>query len=343
MQDPLISAEKLDGDEESANIRPSSLDDYIGQAHLKRLLKIYLGAAKRRGEPLDHCMFHGPPGLGKTSLAYIIAHEMGAELTATRGPAIEKAGDLAAILTSLGAGAVLFIDEIHRLPRIVEEHLYSAMEDFELDIVIGTGPGARTIKLPLPPFTLIGATTRLGLLSSPLRDRFGIDHRLEFYPPEDLARIVLRASKIWKVSLEVEGAMEIGRRSRGTPRIANRLLRRLRDFIEEEEKDSLTDSLASQYLEFLGIDELGLDKMTRQMLLLMIDSFGGGPVGIDTLAAALSEEKETIEDVYEPFLLQRGLLMKTPRGRVATEACYRHFERIPPSKGGQLSLPEEVT
>jgi holliday junction DNA helicase RuvB len=339
-QDPMLSGQVQEGDPEAEQIRPSSLDEYIGQEKLKGLLKTYIGAARARGEQLDHCLFHGPPGLGKTSLAFIIAREMGTEMTATRGPAIEKAGDLAAILTAVPRGAVLFIDEIHRLPRIVEEHLYSAMEDFELDIIIGSGPGARTIKLPLQPFTLVGATTRLGLLTHPLQDRFGIQHRLEFYPPEELAIIVQRAARIWRVPITEDGALTIGRRSRGTPRIANRLLRRLRDFVEQRGASVLDAEAAERYLELLEIDELGLDRTTRQMLALLIEKFGGGPVGLETMAAALSEEKDTIEDVYEPFLLQSGLLMKTPRGRVATEACYRHLGQLPPAGMRQLSLLE---
>jgi holliday junction DNA helicase RuvB len=336
--DPMLSGYALEDDPEAEQIRPASLDTYIGQVKLKELLRTYIDAARARGEPLDHCLFYGPPGLGKTSLAFIISKEMGTEMTATRGPAIEKAGDLAAILTGIQRGAVLFIDEIHRLPRIVEEHLYSAMEDFELDIIIGSGPGARTIKLPLQHFTLVGATTRLGLLTSPLRDRFGIVHRLEFYPPEELATILLRAARIWRVPITEEGALEIGRRARGTPRIANRLLRRLRDFVEQHKTPVLDQSAAARFLDLLEVDELGLDRTTRHLLLLIIDKFGGGPVGLDTLAAALSEEKDTIEDVYEPFLLQNGLLMKTPRGRVATELCYRHLGRLPPNGMRQLSL-----
>jgi Holliday junction DNA helicase RuvB len=337
-QDPMISGNRLEEDFEAEQIRPSSLEDYIGQTRLKEKLRVYIDAARSRGEPLDHCLFYGPPGLGKTSLAYIIAREMGTEMTATRGPAIEKAGDLAAILTGLQKGAILFIDEIHRLPRIVEEHLYSAMEDFELDIIIGTGPGARTIKLPLQPFTLVGATTRYGLLTSPLRDRFGITERLEFYPPEELAVILQRAARIWRVPLTEDGAREIGRRARGTPRVANRLLRRLRDFVEQQHSGALDQGQAARYLELLEVDELGLDRTTRHLLLLLLDKFGGGPVGLETLAAALSEEKDTIEDVFEPFLLQSGLLMKTPRGRVATELCYRHLGRLPPDGMRQLSL-----
>ena len=339
-QDPMVSGDRLDEDVEAEQIRPATFEDYVGQTRLKEKLRVYVDAARSRAEPLDHCLFYGPPGLGKTSLATIIAREMGAEMTATRGPAIEKAGDLAAILTGLPRGAVLFIDEIHRLPRIVEEHLYSAMEDYELDIIIGTGPGARTIKLPLQPFTLVGATTRYGLLTSPLRDRFGITERLEFYPAEELAVILRRSSRIWHVPITEDGALEIGRRARGTPRIANRLLRRLRDFVEQQKSGLLDHVLARRYLDLLDVDSLGLDRITRQLLLLLIDKFGGGPVGLDTLAAALSEERDTIEDVYEPFLLQSGLLMKTPRGRVATEGCYQHLGRLPPSGMRQLSLPD---
>ncbi|MEK7702517.1 MAG: Holliday junction branch migration DNA helicase RuvB [Nitrospirota bacterium] len=306
-------------------IRPTSLSEYVGQDQIKENLLVYIAAAKKRGEALDHTIFYGPPGLGKTTLANIIAREMGANLKATSGPAIEKPGDLAAILSNLSEGEVLFIDEIHRLHPTVEEVLYPAMEDFQLDIIIGQGPSARTLKLSVPKFTLIGATTRAGLLTSPLRDRFGVISRLEFYPPEDLCKIVLRSAGILNLQIEESAAFEIARRSRGTPRIANRILRRVRDFAEVKSNGTIDLSTAKDALSRMDIDNAGLDTMDRKMLLLMIEKFGGGPVGAETLSSALGEEKETLEEVFEPYLLQSGYLDKTARGRVATEQCFQHF------------------
>jgi Holliday junction DNA helicase RuvB len=317
-----------------ANLRPRTFAEYIGQDKVKENLAIFLSAAKMRGETLDHVLFYGPPGLGKTTLAHIIAAEMGAALQSTSGPVIEKSGDLAALLTNLQEGDILFIDEIHRLPRIIEEILYPAMEDFKLDIMIGQGPSARSIKLDLPPFTLIGATTRAGLLTSPLRDRFGVVHRLDYYTAKDLEQIVHRSAEILKVDMTEDGGREIAQRSRGTPRIANRLLRRVRDFAQVKGEGIITRPIAERALEMMEVDGLGLDKMDHKLLLALIEKFKGGPVGIDSLAASINEEKDTIEDVYEPFLIQSGLLHRTPRGRVATETAFRHFGFTPPSPGG---------
>ncbi len=308
-------------------IRPRSLAQYIGQEQLKRNLEIAITAAKSRGEPLDHLLFHGFPGLGKTTLAYIIAHEMGANIRVTSGPVIEKPGDLAAILTSLQSGDVLFIDEIHRLNHVVEEILYPAMEDFQLDLVIGQGPGARSVKMDLPRFTLVGATTRTGLLTPPLRDRFGVVLRLDFYETEELVRIVRRAARVLDIEIDEAGARQIGSRSRGTPRIANRLLKRVRDYAEVKANGRITGEVADQALDLLAVDHQGLDEMDRRILLTIIDKFQGGPLGIETLATAVCEEKSTLEDVYEPFLIQTGLLVRTPRGRMATRAAYEHFGR----------------
>jgi Holliday junction DNA helicase RuvB len=312
-----------------ASLRPRTLDDYIGQAQTKENLRILIEAARQRADTLDHILFCGPPGLGKTTLAHIIANEMQVNIKSTSGPALERPGDLAAILTNLQQGDVFFIDEIHRLHHVIEETLYPAMEDFELDIVIGQGPSARTLKLALPRFTLVGATTRTGLLTSPLRDRFGVVIRLDFYTQEELQVIVHRSAQLLRVNIDPDGTAEIARRSRGTPRIANRLLRRVRDYAQVRANGRITRDVACQALQLLEVDTLGLDKMDRQLLLTIIDKFGGGPVGLETLAASINEEKTTIEDVYEPFLLQGGYLNRTPRGRTATVLAYRHLHRQP--------------
>jgi Holliday junction DNA helicase RuvB len=307
------------------SLRPSRFDEFVGQERIKDNLAVFIEAAKGRGEALDHVLFCGPPGLGKTTLANIIAHELGVNLRSTSGPVLERAGDVAAILTNLQPRDVLFIDEIHRLNRVVEEVLYPAMEDFQLDIIIGQGPGARSIKLDLPRFTLVGATTRTGLLTSPLRDRFGIIDRLNFYEPDELSRIVRRSAGLLETQAEPGAVDEIARRSRGTPRIANRLLRRVRDFAQVRGDGAITMDIAKQAMQRLDVDERGLDQMDRRLLLTIIDKFGGGPVGLDTLAAALNEEKDTLEDVYEPYLIQEGFLDRTPRGRQATQRAYQHF------------------
>jgi len=316
-----------DDDLFDVNLRPRRLEEYVGQGKAKENLRIFIQAARSRQEALDHVLFYGPPGLGKTTLANIIASEMGVSIKSTSGPVIEKAGDLAAVLTNLEPGDVLFIDEIHRLSPVVEEILYPAMEDYQIDIMIGQGPSARTIKLDLPRFTLVGATTRAGLLSSPLRDRFGVISRLEFYSDSELAQIVRRSAGILGMRMDDDGAAEIARRSRGTPRIANRLLRRVRDFAEVLADGLVSRDVAAQSLERLEVDPCGFDYMDRQLLLTILDKFAGGPVGLETLAASLGEEKDTIEDVIEPFLLQQGYLARTPRGRIATELAYRHFQR----------------
>ena len=313
---------------EEKGLRPQRLANYIGQEKLKENLTIAIQAAKGRGEALDHVLFHGFPGLGKTTLAYIIANEMGAHVKVTSGPVIERAGDLAAILTSLQAGDVLFIDEIHRLNHVVEEILYPAMEDYQLDLVVGQGPGAKSVKMSLPPFTLVGATTRAGLLTPPLRDRFGVILRLDFYSPEELVEIVKRSAGLLKIPIDDAGALELGRRSRGTPRIANRLLKRLRDFAEVKADGRITAQVADEALSMLAVDQNGLDEMDRRILLTIIDKFDGGPIGIDTLATAVCEERNTLEDVYEPYLIQCGLLSRTPRGRMATLAAYEHLGRV---------------
>jgi Holliday junction DNA helicase RuvB len=323
-------------------LRPKRLTEYIGQEQLKKSLSIFIRAALGRGEPLDHVLFHGFPGLGKTTLSYIIANEMGAGVKVTSGPVIEKQGDLAAILTSLQEGDVLFIDEIHRLNHVVEEVLYPAMEDFQLDLIIGQGPGARSVKMDLPKFTLVGATTRTGLLTPPLRDRFGVILRLEFYSPEELVTIVQRSGKILGMDIDDSGALELGRRSRGTPRIANRLLRRVRDFAEVGGHKVVDKKVADEALTLLGVDEFGLDDMDRRIILTIIDKFEGGPIGLDTLATVVCEEKNTLEDVYEPFLIQSGFLKRTPRGRVTTVRAYEHFQRkIPRQLSVQQSLFDE--
>jgi len=313
-------------------LRPQRLAEYIGQEQVRRSLDIFIRAAKGRGEPLDHVLFHGFPGLGKTTLSYIIANEMGAGIKVTSGPVIEKQGDLAAILTSLQEGDILFIDEIHRLNHVVEEILYPAMEDYQLDLIIGQGPGARSVKMDLPRFTLVGATTRTGLLTPPLRDRFGVVLRLEFYSPEELVTIVLRSASLLGMQVDQSGALELGRRSRGTPRIANRLLRRVRDFAEVGRHRVVDAKVADDALNMLGVDRFGLDDMDRRILLTLIDKFDGGPIGLETLATVVCEEKNTLEDVYEPFLIQSGFLQRTPRGRMATVMAYEHFQRKSPAR-----------
>jgi Holliday junction DNA helicase RuvB len=324
--DRLISPEAASDDNAlDRAIRPRRLGDYVGQPAVREQMEIFIGAARARGEALDHTLIFGPPGLGKTTLAHIIAQEMQVNLRQTSGPVLEKPGDLAALLTNLEAGDVLFVDEIHRLSPVVEEVLYPALEDFQLDIMIGDGPAARSIKLDLPPFTLVGATTRAGLLTSPLRDRFGIVQRLEYYGAEDLTRIVQRSAQILAIGAEPDGAAEIARRARGTPRIANRLLRRVRDYAQVKAGGHITRDIADQALAMLKVDGLGFDHMDRRLLQAVIEKFDGGPVGVESLAAAIGEERGTIEDVLEPFLIQQGYLMRTPRGRMATQTAYQHF------------------
>lgn len=320
--DPEPQAEEIPSE---ISLRPRDLDEYVGQEEMKRKLRVFIQAAKGRSEALDHVLFHGSPGLGKTSLAHIIANELGVEIKSTSGPVLEKSGDLAAILTSLQPKDVLFIDEIHRLNHVVEEILYPAMEDYELDIIIGQGPSARTMKIPIPGFTLVGATTRAGLLTPPLRDRFGVVLRVDFYKPGDLQKIIIRSASLLEIPIREEGAFEIARRSRGTPRVANRLLRRVRDFAQVKADGIITEDVARQALDMLEVDRRGLDKMDRHIILTIIEKFDGGPIGLDSLSAAVSEEKDTLEDVYEPYLIQEGYIKRTPRGRVITRRGYEHF------------------
>lgn len=339
----LVDAHRKNEDAETEkSLRPRTFEGYIGQEEVKENLKIFIEAAKQRKEPLDHVLFYGPPGLGKTTLAGIIAQEMGVHMKITTGPAIERPGDMAAILNNLSPGDVLFIDEIHRLNRQVEEILYSAMEDFAVDIIIGKGPAAKSIRLELPKFTLIGATTRAGLLSAPLRDRFGMVHHMEFYTPQELAQIVNNSAKVLDIGVEEEGALEIARRSRGTPRLANRLLKRVRDFAQVQFDGRITREIACHALDALKVDPRGLDQVDRRLLLTMMDLYGGGPVGLDTLAASVGEDAGTIEDVCEPYLMQQGFLQRTPRGRIVTRYGWTYFHRSPEGKAAeQISLEQE--
>lgn len=337
MNERLVQAAPVDDDAQyDAGLRPRTLDDYIGQDRVRTNLQVSIAAARGRGEALDHVLLYGPPGLGKTTLAYVIGNEMGVPVRATSGPVIEKPGDLAAMLTNLQEHEVLFIDEIHRMAPIIEEILYPGMEDYELDIVIGQGPGARSVKVPLQKFTLIGATTRAGLLSAPLRARFGITHRLDFYEDADLTEIVRRSGRILGVELDDDAARELSRRSRGTPRIANRLLRRVRDFAQVRADGRITAAVAESALKLLEVDSHGFDEVDRRLLRTIIDKFGGGPVGVNTIAAAINEEKDAIEDIYEPFLIQAGFLDRTPRGRVATARAYEYFGLAAPGRDTRL-------
>jgi Holliday junction DNA helicase RuvB len=325
-EDRIVDPDRMEEDEVvESGLRPTSLSDFIGQDEVKSNLAIFIAATRARGEALDHVLFHGGPGLGKTTLAHILSHELGVGLKTTSGPVVERPGDLAALLTNLEPRDILFVDEIHRLNHVVEEILYPAMEDFQLDIIIGQGPGARSVKLDLAPFTLVGATTRAGLLTRPLRERFGIQLRMDFYKEEDLAVIVTRAARILGAKIQQKGAWEIARRSRGTPRVAGRLLRRVRDFAEVRADGVITLEVADEALKMLAVDHMGLDELDRKILLTIIDKFSGGPVGLDTIATSVGEEKDTLEEVYEPFLIQQGFLHRTPRGRVATPRAYEHL------------------
>ncbi len=321
--------EQIEGESEfDKTLRPGSFEDFVGQPKIKENLKVFIGAARARDEALDHVLFHGPPGLGKTTLAHIIAREMNASVKVTSGPALDKPADLAGLLTNLGEGDVLFIDEIHRLNRVIEEYLYPAMEDYKLDIIIDRGANARTIQIQLPKFTLVGATTRAGLLTAPLRSRFGVVNRLDFYKPEELLKIIQRSARIFAIELAEDAGLEIAGRSRGTARVANRLLRRIRDFAQVEGDGKITPEIAELALTRLDVDQLGLDEMDKRILTVMMEKFNGGPVGINTLAVAIGEQGETLEEIYEPYLIQEGLLQRTPRGRIATEIAYRHFGKI---------------